>query len=576
MNDHIEQLLSCYFLDPESMNELQVKELSDWIKSDQKNARYFIDSMLFRREMHDLMLSSDDSVNNIIMNSPEGNTGNSDSSMFGPELMQSLLEIELQAPEAAIENSESHNIQESDYEAAKTEVNVTKVNKVYRIYSAIVSLAAVFMLIFILYANIFPPQYTVPVATVEDQIGAKWSYDSAKLNIKDRVLINQPPYKLDEGIVKLKYDDGVELILEGPAEFAIENKGISLVKGHLFAHVPSSGVGFTVDTANIRFIDLGTDFGVYADSDELAELHVLKGEVQYCSHFPDAQNSSKTIKENNAKRFVTKTKEVQSIPVAEDYFVCKINSNTGVIWRGQKEVDLADIVGGGNGFGNGRLNTIIEANTGLMKLSSRKEHKLIERRGDGKFHHASGVRYIDGIFVPNGSVQISSDGYVFNDFPDTTGLYSCDLLYGSLNSPEQPLMLDGIEYGTEHNHSIFMHANLGVTFDISKIRNDLDTAIIKEFRTNVGISDNAIEPDGAAVDIWVMVDGVLAFKKNNMKIGQIENISIPISSNSHYLTIAVTDSKLLDSIKDAYGITDEVKDISSDWCIIANPVLILE
>ena len=569
-----EKLLSLYFNGNGSVTQEQVTELSEWINSSPENAERFVQVSIFHKSVHDYFASQD--VQNRILRSAKSSLAglSNDDSACEISFWDEWAKCEEDAP--SIEVLKLKAEAESNDFADKAAGNKYEPGRLILIYNKIVSVAAVLLIIFIVYANIFPPQYSVPVATVEDQIEAKWSYESDKLNVNDRVLINQPPYMLEEGVVKLLYDDGVELIIEGPAEFVIEKKGVGLLRGHLFAHVPSSGVGFTVDTANIRFIDLGTDFCVYSEDNESAELHVLKGEVQYCTHFPDAQNSSKTIKENNARRFVAKTKDVQVIPVADDYFVRKIDSKADIIWRGQKVVDLADIAGGGNGFGTGRLNTVIEAKSGLMRIASRKELKLSERKGDGNYHQAKEIRYVDGIFVPDGPIQISSDGYVCTDFPDTSGLYSCDLLYGSLSLPDMPLVLGGIEYGTEQNHSLFMHSNLGVTFDLSKIRTDLNNAKIKEFQTRVGISDNANVIEGEDVDIWIIVDGKIAYQKSDVKRGQIENVSVMIPDYARFLTIAVTDSKLLDSIKEAYGILNEVSDISSDWCIIANPVLILE
>ncbi len=484
------------------------------------------------------------------------------------ELMLSLVENEnnacpIEFPESIIDNDE---------QVVKAKKEVQKIRKFYRVYSTIVSIAAVLMVMFIVYANLFPPQYTVPVATLVDHIDAQWNNTSDKLNVNDRILINQPSYILDGGIVKISYDDGVELIIEGPAEFTIEKKGISLISGSLFSHVPRSGIGFTVNTANARFIDLGTDFGVYAGSNESSELHVLKGEVQYCSCFPDAKNSSKTIKENNARRFIAQANNIEVIPVAVDYFVCQMDSQSGVVWRGQKEMDLADIVGGGNGFGTGQLNATIGTTDGVMSVKRRQDIKLSEKKGDGKYHLASKVRYVDGVFVPDISTQISSDGYVCNDFPDTSGLYSCDLLFGSVYWPARPLVLDGIEYGTDRNHSLFMHANLGVTFDLDEIRSDLKGVNIREFRARAGISESANGLDWANVDIWIFLDGELGYKKQEIKRGQIEDIFVVIPDHTRFLTIAVTEG----GEHDPAVLTKKVSKVSSDWCVFANPVLSFE
>ncbi len=104
MTDRIEELLSKYMLDPEAMDVQDAQELSDWIKQDRRHARKFIDSVLFRRDIHDLLLSSDNSISDILLNPPDVKENNADSAIFDKELIHSLLENELSAPEVEIEN----------------------------------------------------------------------------------------------------------------------------------------------------------------------------------------------------------------------------------------------------------------------------------------------------------------------------------------------------------------------------------------------------------------------------------------------------------------------------------------
>ena len=488
--------------------------------------------------------------------------------------IEEMLANEALAP--AVENEEDKILQ-SDIEN-EIDQKIENPNKFFTLFNRVVSIAAILLVFFIIYANLFPPQYSVPVATLVDQVDVKWDKNSETIDINQRILINQPPYRIEKGIIKIVYDNDVEVIIEGPAEFSVEKKGIEFISGRLYSNVSEAGHGFIVDTPNARFIDLGTEFGVYVGSNESSELHVLKGEVQYFSSFSDSNSVSRNIKENHARRFNSDNNEIQPIPLAEEYFVREIDSNAGVIWRGQKKCDMADIVGGGNGFGTGQLNCIVEASSGDLRSLSYEELRFEARKGDSKYHIASDVRYIDGIFVPDGSSQINSDGYIYSDFPDTSGLYSCDLLFGTLSEFARSLVLENIEYGTNINHSIFMHANLGVTYNLEAIRQDLSGVKISRFCAKGGISESANGLDLAGVDIWIFVDNQLIYEKQDVRGGQIETVDVELPETAKFLTIAVTEGKSVNAeiFDKKRGKNVKPTNIYSDWFLWAEPVLIFE
>ncbi len=321
MTDRIEQLLSRYMLDPDSMNEQQFQELSEWIKQDQQNARKFIDSMLFRREIHDLLLSSDNSINKILFNSHDVKKSNSDSSMFDMEIMHSLLENEMRAPEVAISYPSTENVAYKEDVSAKNEVNTIKSNKFYRLYSVIVSIAAVLMIVFIIYANVFPPKYKVSVATLVQQLDARWDDNS----ISPGGDIYTGKLSLEEGFASILMDDGAELVLEAPAalEFRSERE-VYLEQGKISASVPPKAIGFSVYAKGVKIVDLGTEFGVSVQNDQL-DTYVFDGKVSMATYASDnvdqnTFNDSLLITEGHAWR-VDNNREVSKLEYNDLAFV---------------------------------------------------------------------------------------------------------------------------------------------------------------------------------------------------------------------------------------------------------------
>lgn len=87
--------------------------------------------------------------------------------------------------------------------------------------------------------------------------------------------------QLKSGIVRLQFDSGVEVTLEGPAEFELlDEDRTRLTSGLLTAQVPPGAEGFTVVTPSAEVIDLGTSFGVDQREDGVSSVSVFDGEVE--------------------------------------------------------------------------------------------------------------------------------------------------------------------------------------------------------------------------------------------------------------------------------------------------------
>lgn len=100
-------------------------------------------------------------------------------------------------------------------------------------------------------------------------------------------------YHLVEGAAHLRFRQGMELVVIGPARFRIEDFAhVHLREGSLRALIPETAQGFVVSVPGARFHDPGTDFGVSVHSDSArSELHVFAGQVEvFCegAHLPSS------------------------------------------------------------------------------------------------------------------------------------------------------------------------------------------------------------------------------------------------------------------------------------------------
>ena len=69
--------------------------------------------------------------------------------------------------------------------------------------------------------------------------------------------------ELAEGLAQIKFADGTEVIVQGPAHFEVLTASTGFLKrGKLTARVPERAQGFAVETPTGRVVDLGTEFGL--------------------------------------------------------------------------------------------------------------------------------------------------------------------------------------------------------------------------------------------------------------------------------------------------------------------------
>ncbi len=478
--------------------------------------------------------------------------------------------IELPAintPEKApvIENKKKNSIRE-------------KYNKIYK---QTFSLVAALLIFFIAYAHIFPPKPLIEVGTITDLINVQWGEDSQQLTKNDRILNSLVPYILEKGIIKLKYDQGVDVVIEAPAMFQAERLGIYLEYGKLYSYVSKKGQGFTIDSPNARFIDLGTEFGVDVSNNGSSEVHVLKGEVQFYAGMKGKDKTSRPVKRDQALRYDSYNSIVKTIPFNGEEFVRNIDSSKNLIWRGQNKINLADIVGGGNGLGTGTIGTGINLRTGkYVRTPSLANFPVIKCQ----YTPVSKIPFVDGIFVPNGKigdVTINSSGHTYSSFNRTKGDFRMSITNGpavhdrskyknwkksKVDFYLMDLTINNIVYGPNENPALYMHSNCGLTFDLNEFRNAYPNRQITSFNTTCGISDEVCSyvsklNKKVKYDLYIILDDNCKYVRSFDLDSAVENISIDIEPNSQFLTIAVVDS-------------DDA--IEYDWCILGHPTLALE
>ncbi len=251
-----------------------------------------------------------------------------------------LAEQESCAPEIIIEKPAAKSVDTPGKYKKKRQ----RFNKLYRAYSMVVSVAAVLMVIFIAYTNIFPAKLSKPTATVMDVANAVWANNDLGLIDGERVNTYSRVYSLESGLVKLLYDYGATVVIEGPAEFKVDSeKIICLDQGRLYACVNKGCRGFTVNTPSSILVDIGTEFGVDVNKQGDSQLHVFKGEV-VLNTGPRSKGSykSKHYYAGQAVEVDNLSNEVNAIAMKYDTF--KRDTNEPIFFESYESLPLGALL----------------------------------------------------------------------------------------------------------------------------------------------------------------------------------------------------------------------------------------
>lgn len=108
---------------------------------------------------------------------------------------------------------------------------------------------------------------------------------------------------LTRGTMEGVFESGVRCVVKAPCDLSVlAGDRVSISEGVAWFEVPPAAVGFTVETAQLAIVDLGTEFGLLALADDRHEVHVTKGSVEVASRLPEGTRHKQTLKAGQARR----------------------------------------------------------------------------------------------------------------------------------------------------------------------------------------------------------------------------------------------------------------------------------
>jgi hypothetical protein len=123
-----------------------------------------------------------------------------------------------------------------------------------------------------------PARRDVAVAEVVEEGGVVWSENTNALR-PDRT-IYPGRLKFEAGLLTLRFRSGATVTFRGASSIQIKSDMlVRLERGQATAQVPHWAKGFTIETADVKVVDLGTQFGVMAGGESATDVVIFEGEV---------------------------------------------------------------------------------------------------------------------------------------------------------------------------------------------------------------------------------------------------------------------------------------------------------
>lgn len=362
------------------------------------------------------------------------------------------------------------------------------------------------------------------------------------------VLLNHR-YTIASGLMKITYDTGAEVILQGPTTYEAESRnGGFLSHGRLTGKVDAdTAKGFTVRTPTATVTDLGTEFGVEVSNDGQTTSHVFRGSVrlQGIAVSEKKQTTTLILHANESARVEgdDKSCRIVHVPtVTSSNFVRAIAKHT------VKILDLVDVVAGGDGF-SGQRNRGIDPTNGRVvdQLRGRENSPL---SGDGQYHRVEEMPFVDGVFIPGkgkNAMQVDSGGRVCDLFRGTTNA-SWQYVWagGVMDNPKYPTTVCGVDYASRGHGLIMLTASIGITFDLEAVRRANPTFKLLRFCATVANTGscplNSETKYDYYADALILVDGEPRFQRRQIKSDHAGYLAlVPIHESDRFLTLVATD-----------------------------------
>ncbi|HTN76620.1 MAG TPA: DUF1553 domain-containing protein, partial [Pirellulaceae bacterium] len=220
--------------------------------------------------------------------------------------------------------------------------------------------------------------------------------------------------------------------------------------------------------------------------------------------------------------------------------------------------NLADVIGGGNGHGSGKVGVGIDPLTGQSLATPRMFVEGVKVNTFAK----STVAFVDGVVIPDQSADgtpISSTGLRVRDVPKTSTQVWDAIRFGPVNS-QFSTKLGEIDFAKQEHSLLAIHANAAITFDLQAIRQ----AGAPDEMKFTALAGYFGQTPTAGASYFVYVDGKLQASRE--AIGRNDGplpVEVTLPADARFLTLMATDN--------GNGISHDQICFANAWLVAAKP-----
>ena len=177
----------------------------------------------------------------------------------------------------------------------------------------------------------FLPSSSSDLGTITQVMNVESSGEGAILAVGQRLKAGR--VMLNRGAVQMRLSNGVTLLCEGPGELELLSPMRALLhSGQVVVRVPQNAIGFQMDAASARVVDLGTEFAMKAGPGLETDVQVFEGVVEASAA---RGGFASRIEAGRAARFTPAASEPKELAYSESRFLRKIPIEPGVPMPGK-------------------------------------------------------------------------------------------------------------------------------------------------------------------------------------------------------------------------------------------------
>jgi hypothetical protein len=204
-------------------------------------------------------------------------------------------------------------------------------------------------------------------------------------------------------------------------------------------------------------------------------------------------------------------------------------------------LDLADMIGGGNGRGTGTKGAGLHVGNGTVAKDKLGYHRDIKanRLQKPEWGQVNAPKFVQWLFVPDGREEVNIAFKKPVKGVPLTSAHTWDAIRNGPLASQVSTSIDGTDFAKEGHSILGMHANSAVTFDLKEIR---QASGYTKMRLTAMVGFGASKQVASSLsDFSVFVGSEQKFQRLKMRKDESARIDLSIPADALTLTLIATD-----------------------------------